>query len=90
MNGLNALVLRGTWEVVCKESIPNDPNIMNGPIVFVIKEEGTNNAIWKALFVVQRYRDKLKTSLLKNAATTKQNSVKTLIGVGKISGSQLF
>lgn len=63
---------------------------MNGRFVPVMKNEGLKNVIWKARFVVQKNRNKLETALVHNLATTRQNSVKMLIGIAAIFGFRIF
>ena len=43
--------------------MPKNANILGGRFVLAIKDEGTKDEVWKARFVVQGYRDKLKRLL---------------------------
>jgi hypothetical protein len=60
---IQGLIDRGTWRVVAKEKVSHNANILGGRFVLAIKDEGTDKEVWKARFVVQGYRDHLKTSL---------------------------
>lgn len=69
---LNSVLDRGAWEVVCKEDIPKCVNIMNGCFVIFIKNEGAKNEVWKARFILERYRDKLNGPIRYNSAKEKK------------------
>ena len=58
--------------------------------MLAIKDRGTRNEVRKARFVVQGYRDKLKTSLVHNNPTVKPHSVRLLIGLASVLGCRLF
>ena len=58
--------------------------------MFAIKDRGTRNEVWKARFVVQGYRDKLKTSLFHNNPNVRPHSVRLLIGLASVLGYRLF
>ena len=87
---LKGFIEKGTWKLVCKSEVPRNTNILGGRFVLAIKDEGTKDEVWKALFVVQRYRDKLKTSLVQDTATPRQHSTRILIGLAAICGFRLF
>jgi Reverse transcriptase (RNA-dependent DNA polymerase) len=84
------LIDRGTWRVVAKEEVSDNANILGGRFVFAIKDEGTDKEVWKARFVVQGYRDHLKTSLVHDTATSRQHSSRVLVGLAAIFGVNLF
>ena len=75
---LEGLTDKGTWEVVSKASVPSDANILGGRFVLTIKKYQTDNEIYKARFVIQVYRDRLKTSPVHNANTTRHHSPRLL------------
>jgi hypothetical protein len=87
---IQGLLDRGTFEIVEKGMIPDGANILGGRFVLALKDEGTEQEIWKARFVVQGYRDKMKTSLVHDAATSKQYSSRILVGLAAIFGFRLF
>ena len=87
---IRGLLERGTWKVVLKENVPKDANIIGGRFVLAIKDEGTKKEVWKARFVVQGYRDKLKTSLEHDAPTARQYSTRVLVGLAAIFGFRIF
>ena len=63
---------------------------LGGRFVLAIKDEGTKKEAWKARFVVQGYRDKLKTSLVHDTATPRQHYTRSVIGLAAIGGFRLF
>jgi hypothetical protein len=87
---LQGLIERSTWEVVLKDEMPENPNIMGGRFALTIKDSVTSKEIYKARYVVQGFRDKKKTSLVHDASTSKQQSTKLLIGLAAIFGHQIF
>ena len=84
------MIEKGTSKIVCKSEAPKNANILGGRFFLAIKDEGTNEEVWKAQFVVQGYRDKLKTSLVHDTATPRQHSTRVLIGLAAICGFRLF
>ena len=89
-NEIRGLVERGTWKIVMKDEVLKDANIMGGRFVLAIKDQGTSKEVWKARFIVQGYKDKLKTSLVHNSPTSRQYSTRILVGLAAIFGFRLF
>ena len=87
---LEGLIKRGTWKVVLKEEVPDDANILGSRFVLTIKDTGNEIEIWKARFVVQGHREKMKNSLVHDIATIKNKSVRLLIALAAIFGFRLF
>ena len=87
---IQGLIDRRTWKIVLKDEVPADANVLGGRFVLAIKDEGTRNEVWKARFVVQGYRDKLKTSLVHNNPNVRPHSVRLLIGLASVFGFRLF
>jgi len=75
---------------VNKENVPKDANILGGRFVLSIKDEGTNKEVWKARYVVQGFRDKMKTSLVHDNATARPHSTRILVGLASSFGFRLF
>ena len=84
------MIENGTWKLVCKSEVPKNVNNLGGRFVLAIKDEGTKDEVWRARFVVQGYRDKLKTSLVHDTATPTQRSTRIFIGLAAICGFRLF
>lgn len=55
-----------------------------------IKDGGTNRKVWKARFVVQGHRDKMKNSLVHDILVSRQYSVKILVELASSLGFQIF
>lgn len=70
--------------------IPRDPNILGGRFVLAVKDKGTKREVWKARFIVQRHRDKMKTSLGHGTPVSKQITIKLLVGLSSTFGFKLF
>lgn len=87
---LKGLWDRGTFKVVLKEDVPKDANVLGARFVLSIKDEGTKREVWKARFIVQGYRDKMKTSLVHDSANARHHSVRLLVGLAAIFGFRLF
>jgi len=87
---IEGLLKRKTWKIVCREEVPDNANILRGRFILAIKDEGTDREIWKARFVVQGHRDKLKKLLVHDISVARQHSTKILIGIAAIFGFRLF
>ena len=87
---IQGLIERGTWEIVPKSSVQEGANILRGRFVLTIKDVGTDKQRRKARYVVQGYRDRMKTSLVHDTSTAKQSSVKILVGISAIYGFRIF
>lgn len=87
---IEGLISRGTWKVVLRDEVPDNANVAGSRFVPTIKDGGTSQEIYKARYVVQGYRDKLKTSLVHDSATSKHTSTKVLVGLAAIFGFRLF
>lgn len=60
MKYIAGLVDKGTRKVVILEDIPPDPNVLNGRFVLVIKNENTDEEIYKARFGARGHRERKK------------------------------
>lgn len=87
---IERLLARKTWKIVCRNEVPDDANILTRIFALAIKNQGTNKEIWKACFVVQRPRDKLKNHLVHKISVAKQQTTKILIGIAAIFGFRMF
>lgn len=67
---LAGLADRGVYEVVCREDIPVDANVLGGRFVLAIKNADTQKEVYKARFVVQGHTDTEKTFLFTTARTS--------------------
>lgn len=87
---IRGLIDRGTWKVVFRREVPHGANIMGGRFVLAIKEGGTDKELYKARYVVQGFRDKMKTSLVHDSATSRQASARVLVGLAAAFEFELF
>jgi hypothetical protein len=55
---IQGLIECGTWKVVLKDEMSENPNIMGGRFVLTIKDSGMSKEIYKARYVVQGFRNK--------------------------------
>jgi hypothetical protein len=69
---IQGLIERGTWKVILKVEMSENPNIMGGRLEVTIKDSGTSKKRYKARYVVQGFRDKKNTSLVHDASTSMQ------------------
>lgn len=82
---IKGLIDRGTWKLICKDEVLDNANILGGRFVLAIKDAGADKEIWKARFVVQGFRDKLKEFLVHDTSTARQHSTRVLVGLASIS-----
>lgn len=67
------------FEIVFKEDVPKDANILGGSFVLAVKEVGTNKELFKARFVVQGHTDSEKNLLVHTSTNIRQESIRILI-----------
>lgn len=79
MKELEGLAKRGAFEIILKDDVPQNSNILGGRFVLTIKNKGTNKEIYKARFVVQGHKDKLKGNLVHHSTNLKQSSIRLLL-----------
>lgn len=87
---IQGLIQRGTWKVVLRREVPLNANVMGGRFVLAIKDGGTGKELYKARYVVQGFRDKMKTSLVHDSATSRQASARILVGLAAAFEFELF
>lgn len=72
MKELEGLFKSGTWKILCSEDVTDNADILGGRFVVQIKDEGTYKKIWKASFLVQGYKDRMKQSLVHDTSVSRQ------------------
>lgn len=87
---IQGLVNKGTWKIIMKNEMSPNPNILGGRFVLAIKDGGTPKERWKARFVVQGHRDKMKRSLVHDSPNAKQQSTRLVVGLASVFGFRLF
>ena len=87
---IEGLIKRGTWKIVLRDEAPKNANILGGSFVLAIIDSYIEKEVWKARYVVQGHKDKLKTSLVHDVSTARQFSVKMLVGLAVLCGFRLY
>lgn len=87
---IEGLVKRGTYEVVLKEDVPVDANILGGRFVLSIKNKDTNEEKFKARFVVQGHTDREKNILVHSSTNLRQSSIRTITALAAIFGLRVW
>ena len=73
-----------------RNEIPDNANVLNGRFVLTIKDSGTKSEVWKARYVVQGHKDKMKRSFVHDTSNARQFSIKLLVGIAALFGFRLF
>lgn len=81
---ITGLQEKGVWEIIDRDQVPRDANVLNGRFVLSIKNEGTTEEKEKARFVVQGHKDKEKNFLVHNSNTSKQASTRLIASISSL------
>ena len=76
---IEGIIKHGTWKIVMRDEVPKNVNILGGRFVLAIKNSKSDKEVWKASYVVQGHKDKLKTSLVHDVSAARQFSVNILL-----------
>lgn len=87
---LAGLAERGFYEVVFREDVPPDANVLGDRFVLAIKNANTQEEVYKARFVVQGHTDVEKNILMQNSTNLRQSSIRVLIALAAVSGFRLW
>lgn len=87
---LEGLAHRGVFEVVLKDDIPSNANILGGRFVLSIKNKDTNEEIYKARYVVQGHKDIEKHMLVHSSSNLKQSSIRILLSIAALFGFHIW
>lgn len=87
---LEGLARRGVYEVILKENVPENANILGGRFVLAIKDKDTGKEVYKARYVAQGYKDMEKQYLVHNSSNLKQNSVRLLLSLAALFGFRIW
>lgn len=87
---LKVLWDRGKFKFVRKMEVTNNANVLGRIFVLSIKDEGTKREVFKSIFVVQGYRNKMKTPLVHESANARYHYVRLLVGLASIFCFRLF
>ena len=87
---IKGLQANGTYEVVFKEDVPSDANILGGRFVLSIKNKNTKEEVAKARFVVQGHRDKDKNQLVHTSTNLRHHSIRLLTALAAVFGLRIW
>ena len=87
---ITGLQANGTYEVVFKEDVASDANILGGRFVLSIKDKNTDNEITKARFVVQGHRDKDKNKLVHTSTNLWHHSIRLINALAAVFGFRVW
>lgn len=83
---MEGLAKRGAYEIVCKEDVLYDANILGRRFVLGIKNVQTENGVCKAIYVVQGHTDTEKNLLIHESTNLKQSSIRVIVSIAAILG----
>ena len=78
---VRGLFNRGTFEIIGKEDVPTDANILPGRFVLAIKSTEDGSIKYKAIFVMGGHRDKHKHLMVHNSCTLQPQSIRLLLAL---------
>ena len=87
---LDGLAKRCDFEIVLKDEVPEDANILGGRFVLSIKNKNTGEEIYKARFVVQGHKDADKGLLVHTSSNLKQSSIRVLLCLAALFGFNVW
>lgn len=79
-----------TWNIVYHSEVPNNANILKGMYLLEIRNEGKDQEIWKARFVVQGHSNELKTNFSTTFQWLDNIPRKMLIRIAAIFDFRIF
>lgn len=68
------------WEIVCREEIPKNDNVLNRQFLLAIKDGRPNKELWKSSFIAQAHRGKMKTLLFHDTSVSNSSRQNYLFG----------
>ena len=87
---LMGLIEKGTFRVVLREEIGQNPNIVPSRYVLAIKHSETGETKMKARFVLGGHRDRDKHTVVHNSTNAKQSSIRLLVALATMLGFDLW
>lgn len=87
---IDGLRKRGTWNVLKKESLPVNANILGGRFILAVKNVDTNEEKAKARYVAQGFHDREKYFVAHNSIALRQYSVLVIVLYAATNGFRLF
>lgn len=86
---LEGLARRGVYEVISKENVSENANILGGIFILAFKDKDTGKEVYRARFVAQGHKDMEKQYLVHNSPNLKQNSLFLLL-LAALLGFQIW
>ena len=87
---IEGLIQRGTFQMVLQSELGRNPNIVPSRFVLAIKHKDTGEEVYKGRFVLGGHRDRDKRTVVHNATTLKQASIRLLLALATILGFNLW
>jgi hypothetical protein len=81
---------RETFEVVMREEIPAGANIIGSRFVMALKNTETVQPMWKARFVAQGHTDAERHTLLHDATSLRQTSIRLIVALAAMFGFKVW
>lgn len=87
---LEGLARRGVFEIVAKDDVPEDANILGSRFVLSIKNKDSDKEVYKARYVVQGHKDIEKHLLVHTSTNLRQSSVRLLLSIAALFGFRIW
>lgn len=81
---------REVYEIVIKEDVPQDANVLGCRIVLTIKIKDTDQELYKARLVAQGHRDREKHKLVHPSTTLRHSSIRLLTAIAEMFGFRVW
>jgi Reverse transcriptase (RNA-dependent DNA polymerase) len=72
-----------------KSEIPANANVLRGRFVLIIKDSGTDNEIFKAIYVARGFSDIGKAHLIHDSPVSKAESTRMILSLAEIFGFRI-
>ena len=73
-----------------RDKVTDNANDMSRRFVLAIKDSGTRNEVWKARYVLQGHKDKMKRSFVHDTSTARHFNIKMLVSLAALFGFRLI
>ena len=87
---IQGLQKRRTWDIIPKNAVPANSNIIGGRFVYALKNPGTPAEKCKARFVAQSHTDREKDYLIHCTTTLHRYSIPLIISIAAIHGFRIW
>lgn len=90
MKEIEGQIERGAFEIVLKDELPENANILGSRFVLSIKENRTNKEVFKTRYVVQGDKDTEKNLLVYTSSNIKHTSLRLLLCLASLFGFNIW